>query len=175
MSASRLNGRALKSDSPLQWQKSLAALGTKVKAKLPTDQVPIMLGEYASFFRHGCRRTGEKASVDHDDFECVQCPSPPTPPRLFSRASVVRSRCRCRHLCASSHLPHSLSACGVIDPTYRAGKVELSPGLDVDVKDAQNNWLPGKISGLQGSSVSCVMSHMTRQIAHYRVAPRVFL
>lgn len=36
---------ALKSDSPHQWQKSLAALGTKVKAKLPTDHVPIMLGE----------------------------------------------------------------------------------------------------------------------------------
>ncbi|CAM9820816.1 unnamed protein product [Sphacelaria rigidula] len=58
------------------------------------------------------------------------------------------------------------------------GKVELSPGLDVDVKDAQNNWLPGKISGLQGSSI-CIHYHGWAHswdewvdISHGRVAPR---
>ncbi|CAM9898256.1 unnamed protein product [Scytosiphon promiscuus] len=66
---------ALKSDTPQQWQRSLAALQTKVKAKLP-EHAPLMLGN-----------------------------------------------------------------------------LELCPGADVDVKDHQNNWLPGKINGLQGSTV----------------------
>lgn len=35
---------ALKSDTPQQWQRSLAALQTKVKAKLP-EHAPLMLGE----------------------------------------------------------------------------------------------------------------------------------
>lgn len=39
-----LFGRALKSDTPQQWQRSLAALQSKVKAKLP-DHAPLMLGE----------------------------------------------------------------------------------------------------------------------------------
>lgn len=34
------------------------------------------------------------------------------------------------------------------------GNLELGPGTDVDVKDFQNNWLPGKINALQGSTVS---------------------
>lgn len=59
---------------------------------------------------------------------------------------------------ASTHLSRSLPACGFVASSNRAGKVELSPGLDVDVKDKQNNWLPGKVSGLQGSSVSGVMT-----------------
>lgn len=36
--------RALKSDKPLQWQRSLVALQSKVKAKLP-EHAPLMLGE----------------------------------------------------------------------------------------------------------------------------------
>lgn len=36
---------------------------------------------------------------------------------------------------------------------FLSGNLELCPGADVDVKDFQNNWLPGKINGLQGSSV----------------------
>lgn len=35
---------ALKSDTPGNWQKSLSALESKVKAKLP-DRAPLMLGE----------------------------------------------------------------------------------------------------------------------------------
>lgn len=36
--------RALKSDTPHHWQKSLASLGNKVRAKLPADHAPLMLG-----------------------------------------------------------------------------------------------------------------------------------
>lgn len=41
------------------------------------------------------------------------------------------------------------------------GNLELCVGADVDVKDFQKNWLPGKINGLQGSSVrkGCLFYH----------------
>lgn len=49
----------------------------------------------------------------------------------------------------------SVSFCfGVLYDRDLTGNLELSPGMDVDVKDVQNNWLPGKVSALQGSSVS---------------------
>ncbi|CAM9537197.1 unnamed protein product [Ectocarpus sp. 8 AP-2014] len=91
---------ALKSDKPLQWQRSLVALQGKVKAKLP-EHAPLMLGN-----------------------------------------------------------------------------LELCVGADVDVKDFQKNWLPGKINGLQGSSL-CIHYHGWANkwdewvdVSHGRVAPR---
>ncbi|CAN0219661.1 unnamed protein product [Ascophyllum nodosum] len=91
---------ALKEDNPQNWQKSLAALSNKVKAKLP-DHAPLMLGN-----------------------------------------------------------------------------LELRPGTDVDVKDFYNNWLPGKVSSLQGSSL-CIHYHGWAQkwdewvdVSQGRVAPR---
>lgn len=47
----RFPSRALKSDKPLQWQRSLVALQSKVKAKLP-EHAPLMLGENSSKMVH---------------------------------------------------------------------------------------------------------------------------
>lgn len=49
--------RALKSDKPLQWQRSLVALQGKVKAKLP-EHAPLMLGE------NSCRKGHKLFGLD---------------------------------------------------------------------------------------------------------------
>ncbi|CAM9349059.1 unnamed protein product [Choristocarpus tenellus] len=61
----------------------------------------------------------------------------------------------------------------------KLGDLELAPGVDVDVKDCQDNWLPGVIKELQGTQIYVHYYKWNArwdewvEVGHGRVAPPV--